>query len=77
MAVIDAGGTVLFVSAQSASLYKVKLVESVLGERFIAQLPEKLIDDKAYNSHPLGQVLSQQGIEMIALYRGIGKDIRC
>jgi transposase len=47
----------------------VRLVERVLEERFIGQLPEKLIGDKAYDSDPLDEVLQRKGIEMIAPHR--------
>lgn len=69
MAVTNAGGTVLSVSDESASPHELKLAENVLEGRFIAPLPEKLIGDKAYDSDPLDQALSQQGIEMIAPHR--------
>jgi transposase len=45
------------------------LVEQVLQQRFIEQLPERLIGDKAYDSDPLDKNLEQQGIEMIAPHR--------
>ncbi len=69
MAVTDAGGTILSVAIQSASPHEVKLVENVLEERFIDQLPERLIGDRAYDSDPLDQQLKRQGIEMIAPHR--------
>ncbi|WP_202923811.1 IS5 family transposase [Pontibacter fetidus] len=69
MAVTDAGGTILSVSIQSASPHEVKLVENVLEERFIEDLPTRLIGDRAYDSDPLDEELKQQGIEMIAPHR--------
>jgi len=45
----------------------VKLVESTLEERFVSEVPERLIGDKAYDSDGLDKKLMQQyGIEMIA-----------
>ena len=41
----------------------------MLEERFIEQLPERLIGDKAYDSDPLDEQLKRQGIEMIAPHR--------
>ena len=41
----------------------------MLEERFIEQLPERLIGDKAYDSDALDKELKQQGIEMIAPHR--------
>ena len=70
MAVTDAAGTVLSISIHSASPHEVKLVQDVLEERFIEELPEKLIGDRAYDSDPLDEELQQQGIEMIAPHRG-------
>ena len=44
-----------------------KLVASTLEARIIAEVPERLIGDKAYDSDPLDQQLQQRyGIEMIA-----------
>ncbi|AHM59099.1 hypothetical protein D770_24830 [Flammeovirgaceae bacterium 311] len=45
-------------------------MENVIEERFIEELPERLIGDKAYDSDPLDEALRQQGIEMIAPHRG-------
>jgi transposase len=44
-------------------------VESTLEERFISELPEKLIGDKAYDSDTLDERLKEQGIELIAPHR--------
>lgn len=46
-----------------------KLVERVLEERFIEDLPEKLIGDRAYDSDPLDEKLKLHNIEMIAPHR--------
>ena len=45
----------------------------MIEERFIEELPERLIGDKAYDSDPLDEALQQQGIEMIAPIGKIGK----
>lgn len=42
------------------------LVLDTLKARFVAQLPQKLIGDKAYDSDPLDAELAKQGIDMIA-----------
>lgn len=47
-----------------------KLGENVIEERFIEELPERLITDKAYDSDPLDLALQQQCIEMIARHMG-------
>ena len=46
-----------------------KLVEETLEKRFIPDIPERLIGDKAYDSDPLDERLLQQGIEMIAPHK--------
>jgi transposase len=48
----------------------VKLVSQTLEERFVAEAPERLIGDKAYDSDPLDEeVMGQFGTEMIAPHR--------
>jgi transposase len=70
MAVTDAGGVVLSVSVQCASPNEVTLVETTLEERFVDELPEKLIGDKAYDSDALDERLAEMGVEMIAPHKG-------
>lgn len=69
MAVTDARGVVLSISIESASPHEVTLVEQTLEERFIEELPQKLIGDRAYDSDPLDERLAQQGIEVIAPHK--------
>lgn len=69
MAIADAGGLVLSVSIHSAAPHEVGLVEKVLAERFVEQLPEKLIGDRVYDSDPLDEKLKEKGIELIAPHR--------
>ncbi len=40
-----------------------------MEERFVNELPEKLIGDRAYDSDPLDERLNEQGIEMIAPHK--------
>jgi len=48
----------------------VKLVSQTLEQRFIADVPERLIGDKAYDSDRLdSEVLEQFGTEVIAPHR--------
>jgi len=48
----------------------VKLVSQTLEQRFIADVPERLVGDKAYDSDALDQeLLNQFGTEMIAPHR--------
>ena len=47
-----------------------RLVGQTVEERFVADVPERLIGDKAYDSDPLDEQLMQAGgIEMIAPHR--------
>lgn len=47
-----------------------KLVGQTVEERFVADVPERLIGDKAYDSDPLDeQLMREGGIEMIAPHR--------
>ena len=40
-----------------------------MEERFVEELPERLIGDRAYDSDPLDEQLAEQGVEMIAPHR--------
>ena len=66
MALTDAHGVPLAINVHSASPHETKLVESTLEARFVADLPERLIGDKAYDSDPLDGELAGQGVELIA-----------
>jgi len=70
MAVADRNGLPVAVCTDSASPAEVKLVAQTLEQRFIADVPERLIGDKAYDSDRLDrEVLEQFGAEMIAPHR--------
>lgn len=70
MAIADAFGLPVAIDIQSASPHEVKLVETTIKSRFIRQLPERLIGDKAYDSDPLDQRLRlQYGTELIAPHK--------
>ena len=70
MAVADRNGLPVAICTGSASPAEVKLVSQTLEQRFIADLPERLIGDKGYDSDPLDdEVLRQFGTEMIAPHR--------
>ena len=67
MAIVDGHGLPLAGGTESASPAEVKLVGDTLENRWLAEMPEKLIGDKAYDSDPLDQKLEDEyGIEMIA-----------
>jgi transposase len=69
MAVADRYGLPLAVHTTSASPHEVTLVEQTLESRFVAEKPQRLIGDRAYDSDPLDAELGGLGIEMIAPHR--------
>ena len=67
MGIADGHGLPLALRTESASPAEVKLVEATLEERVVADVPERLIGDKAYDSDRLDQELMEKfGTEMIA-----------
>ena len=54
---------------RTAQKHEVKLVQNTLVQRFTADLPQRLIGDKAYDSDPLDAELAEAGVEMIAPHR--------
>jgi len=67
MGIADSHGLPLALRAESASPAEVKLVEQTLDARIVAEVPQRLIGDKAYDSDRLDQQLMQNyGMEMIA-----------
>src|SRR6202012_3134538 len=67
MGIADGHGLPIALRTESASPAEVTLVEATLEERAVADVPERLIGDKAYDSDKLDRNLMEQfGIEMIA-----------
>jgi transposase len=67
MGLADRHGLPLALRAESASPAEVKLVAQTMEERFVADVPECLIGDKAYDSDRLdAELLQKFGTEMIA-----------
>jgi hypothetical protein len=51
----------------SASPHETKLVEPTLDQRFLAETPERMIGDRAYDSDPLDQrILKRYGVKLVA-----------
>jgi transposase len=69
MAVVDRAGLPLALCAAAASPHEVGLVAATLDSRFVADLPERLIGDRAYDADPLDETLAELGVEMIAPHR--------
>jgi transposase len=67
MGIADSHGLPLALRTESASPAEVKLVPATLEARVVAQVPERLIGDKAYDSDRLDEQLMQEyGTELIA-----------
>jgi transposase len=67
MGIADRHGLPLALRAESASPAEVKLVQATLEARLVAEVPERLIGDKAYDSDRLDEQLMQEyGTELIA-----------
>ena len=69
MAVADRPGLPIAIDVVSASPHEVTLVESTLAKGFTAERPRRLIGDKAYDSDPLDERLSETNLEMIASHK--------
>lgn len=65
----DRAGLPLAVCAASATPHETRLVAPTLDSCFVAELPQRLIGDRAYDSDPLDAALAGLGIEMIAPHR--------
>ena len=61
MAVADRFGLPLAACAASASPHESTLVAATLDSRFVADLPERLIGDRAYDADPLDDGLGRAG----------------
>jgi transposase len=67
MGIADRHGLPLALRTASASPAEVTLVEATLEDRIVADVPERLIGDKAYDSDRLDQqLLHRYGTELIA-----------
>jgi transposase len=58
---------------RGARPHEVRLVHATLAERFVRQLPVRLIGDNAYESDRLDAELARRGVELIAPHRRTGK----
>ena len=69
MAMADRFGLPLAMCAASATPHEVTLVAPTLDSRFVRELPERLIGDRAYDADALDWALARWGVEMIAPHR--------
>ncbi len=70
MAISDGHGLPLAVHVASASPHETRLVEPTLERRFLAETPERLIGDRAYDSDPLDvQMRERFGVQLVAPHK--------
>lgn len=70
MAIADRHGLPLAICTEGASPAEVTLATRTVQERFLAEPPERLIGDKAYDSDRLDEeMLQAYGVELIAPHR--------
>jgi transposase len=72
MAISDSAGLPVAVHVASASPHEVTLAEKTVSQCFVADKPERLIGDKAYDSDTLDVKMAvNHGIELIAPHRSV------
>jgi len=69
MVLVDARGLPVAVDTTSASPAECRLVQRLFDFMLTAEVPPRVIGDKAYDSEALDEALAYQGIEMIAPHR--------
>jgi transposase len=69
MAVADSSGIPIAVHIASAAPHEVTLVRETLKSRFLQSRPQRLIDDRAYDSDALDYELQQNDIEVISPHK--------
>ena len=74
MAVADRSGLPVALHIESATPHEVTLVETTLLEMLVAEAPQNLVGDNAYDSDKLDAELRQYGIEVIAPHRSNRKN---
>lgn len=65
MTMVDREGIPLSLEVYSASPAEVSLIEPMLEHRVLAQLPQRLVYDRAADSDPLRQGVQERGIELV------------
>ncbi len=70
MGIADSHGLPVAIGTESAAPAEVTLVQRTVEERFVAEPPERLIGDKAYDSDKLdAQMIQEFGTEVISPHR--------
>ena len=74
MVLVDARGLPVSVDTTSASPHESQLVQRLFDFMLTAQIPDRVIGDKAYDSDQLDEQLAEEGIELIAPHRSNRKE---
>jgi transposase len=70
MAIADSHGIPIAIHTTSATPHEITLVEDTLEQSLLADAPERLIGDGAYDSDPLDQKLvKERGVKLIAPHK--------
>ena len=69
MAVADAHGLPIAIHARSASPAELTLAHETIEQSLFADVPERLIADRAYDSDRLAESLAEEVIELIAPHK--------
>lgn len=69
MILVDARGLPVAIDTTSASPHESRLVQRLFDFMLTAQLPQRVIGDKAYDCDRLDEELAQRGVELIAPHR--------
>jgi transposase len=69
MVLVDARGLPVAVNTMSANPHESKLVQGLFEFMLTAEMPERIIGDKAYDSDALDEEMAEKGVEMIAPHR--------
>ncbi len=69
MVLVDARGLPVAVHTTSASPHESQLVQRLFNFMLTAEMPPRVIGDKAYDSDRLDEALAHEGIELIAPHR--------
>lgn len=69
MAMADRFGLPLAAYAAAPVSHEVTLAAATLDSRFITEMPQRLIGDRAYDADPLVEAWDEVRVEMMALHR--------
>jgi transposase len=69
MVLADGNGIPLATEVEAANHAEVNLIEPLLDEAVTAQVPPRLVYDRAADSDPLRERLAQRGVELVCPHR--------